>query len=79
MITLQQMRELEDYAESKGIAKFKQAWTDVAQLSQHKIPSFNFGPGDPLLCHQANEHITFKQIDKFRKSFEELSKVIENI
>ena len=45
--------------------KGKLGWTDVATFAELKIPSTNFGAGDPLLAHRSDEFVTLTQLDTF--------------
>ena len=51
----------------------KQAWTDVAQLSAHKISAFNFGPGLTSQAHKDNEFIMIKDVEEY---YEKLKKAL---
>ena len=46
-------------------ARAKVGWTDVATLSEMGIPATNFGAGDPLLAHRADEYVTKDELDFF--------------
>ena len=50
----------------------KQAWTDVAQLSQLGIPSFNCGPGHQAQAHTKNEYASLELISEYKKKLKQL-------
>ncbi|MDQ8043922.1 MAG: succinyl-diaminopimelate desuccinylase [Solirubrobacteraceae bacterium] len=56
-------------------AEPKQAWTPVAELTLAGVPAVNFGPGDPPLAHQVDEHV---RIDGLVHAYETLEALLRH-
>ncbi len=64
---------LEDCINQLGFRiQAKQAWTDVAQLSELAIPSFNCGPGHQAQAHTKNEYASLALISEYAKKLKQL-------
>ena len=45
------------------MATGKQAWTDVARLTQRGVAAVNYGPGETAQAHQQAESVAIANLD----------------
>jgi succinyl-diaminopimelate desuccinylase len=48
----------------------KFGWTDVAQFTLLGVPAVNYGPGDPIFAHKADEHVPVEHLHRVRDRLE---------
>ena len=54
-----------------GSPRGKVGWTDVATFVELGIPATNFGAGDPLYAHRADETLKLSELDEYAKALSE--------
>jgi succinyl-diaminopimelate desuccinylase len=50
----------------------KLGWTDVATFAERGTPAANFGPGDPLLAHTPDEHVSRQELERVHATLAEV-------
>nr|WP_217361560.1 succinyl-diaminopimelate desuccinylase [Aeromicrobium stalagmiti] len=48
----------------------KFGWTDVAQFTLLGVPAVNYGPGDPIFAHKADEQVPTEHLHRVHQSLE---------